>query len=205
MSVVSGDPTRVCVCDVNGKPQCKKDLLNYHVCPGEQFSLDLVVVGGDYGTTTGAVFASFSLQNSTSRSILGSNQQYQTITKNTECSRLNFSAYSDMEADVLYLLAQETRKSVIENYFTYYYDDSDNMSGDSEEYYDFEDTDESDFDYETSIELRNIPLFINVHFLPCPPGFVLSGDPPGCQCHPVLIVNGINCILNHLNSYHTWN
>jgi hypothetical protein len=59
------------------------DIMSYHVYPGEQFSLDLVVVGGDYGTTTGTVHASFSLQNSTST--LGSNYQYQTIIKNTDC------------------------------------------------------------------------------------------------------------------------
>ena len=49
------------------------------------------------------------------------------------------------------------------------------------------------------------PLFVNIDFLPCPPGFVLLGDPPGCQCHPVLTANGINCELNHENGYHKWN
>jgi hypothetical protein len=37
-----------------------------YIRESEQFSLDLVVVGGDYGTTIGTVHASFSLQNSTS-------------------------------------------------------------------------------------------------------------------------------------------
>jgi hypothetical protein len=108
LSAVSADATCVCICDVNGKPQCIIDITSYHVYPGEQFSLDLVVVGGDYGTTIGTVHASFSLQNSISTS--GLNHQHQTIIKNTECSRLNFSVYSDMEDEsgVLFLLAQET-------------------------------------------------------------------------------------------------
>jgi hypothetical protein len=57
----------------------------------------------------------------------------------------------------------------------------------------------TDFFYETDIKLRHTPLFIKIHFLPCPPGFFLSGDPPGCQCHPILTTNGVNCILNYLN------
>ena len=50
-----------------------------------------------------------------------------------------------------------------------------------------------------------MPLFILIDLLPCPPGFILFGDPPGCQCHPVLTANGVDCILNHLNGYHSWN
>jgi hypothetical protein len=98
-----------------------------------------------------------------------------------------------MEDDTLFLLAQETRLNRIENYITYDYDNNDNLS---DEYY-YEEV--TDFFYDTDIKLRHTPLFIKVHFLPCPPGFVLSGGPPCCQCHPVLTANGINCILNYSN------
>ena len=168
--------------------------MSYHVYPGEQLPLDLVLVGGDYGITIGTVFASFSLKNSTST--LDSNHQHQIIIKNTECSRLNFSVYSNMDDDVLFLLAQETQLNRIENYITYDYNG--NLSDD---YYYYEE----DFFYEINIKFRHTPLFIFINFLPCPPGFALRGEPPGCQCHPVLTANGVNCILNYLNWYHKWN
>ena len=75
LSAISADATRVCTCDKNGKPQCKEYATSYHVYPGEQLPLDLVVVGGDYGTTIGTVYASFSLKNLIST--LGSNHQHQ--------------------------------------------------------------------------------------------------------------------------------
>jgi hypothetical protein len=37
----------------------------------------------------------------------------------------------------------------------------------------------TDFVYETDVKVRHTPLFIKIHFLPCHPGFALSGDPPG--------------------------
>ena len=41
--------------------------------------------------------------------------------------------------------------------------------------------------------------------LPCPLGFQSRGDPPGCDCHPVLTVNNVKCqFINH-TGYHIWN
>ena len=108
-SAISADATRVCVCDDNGEPQCGTVMTNLEAYPGQHFSLQLVVVGGDYGTTTGNVYTSFLNQNSTSESVLGSpDQQHQIINKNTECSMLNFSVYSNESHDTLFLKTQET-------------------------------------------------------------------------------------------------
>ena len=62
----------------------------------------------------------------------------------------------------------------------------------------------NDTTLDLKINPRNTPLFINISLLPCPPGFLLLGIPPACQCHPILISNGVDCILNDLNSYHKW-
>ena len=98
LSAVSADASFVCICDNNGEPRCGNDstiVVGYlQVYPGEQFPLHLVVVGGDYGTTTGNVYTSF--LNESSSTVLGfSSQQYQVITKNSECRVLNFSVYSN--------------------------------------------------------------------------------------------------------------
>ena len=57
LSAVSADATRVCICDADGKPQCNEAMINLQAYPGEQFSLDVVVVGGDLGTTIGNTYA----------------------------------------------------------------------------------------------------------------------------------------------------
>ena len=65
ISVVSADATRVCICE-EGKQQCDVIIVDLQIYPGEQFYLPVVVGGGDYGTTTGTVYASFN-----STSVLG--------------------------------------------------------------------------------------------------------------------------------------
>ena len=194
-SAVSADATRVCIC-VNGQPQCDTILVYLEAYPGEQFQLSVVVVGGDYGTTTGTVYASFYPQTSTS--VLGSYQQHQLITKNTECSTFNFSVYSNESHDTLCLTAQEVRIKSVKDYYDYLYTHI-NQFSDNDYDYGYDVYDEN---YEYSSVSRNKPLFIYVNLFPCPPGFILFGDPPGCHCHPVLTDNGIDC---HLNEYHNWN
>ena len=197
LSAVSGDATRVCICDADGKPQCNKAMTNLQAYPGGQFSLDIVVVGGDLGTTTGNAYASFLYQNSTS-AFGHSDQQHQVITQNSECSVLYFSVYSNESDDILFITTQETLnfiKSAVD-YYTEYTDCLELKKKIGH----IIDCDDSE-----NTESRHTPLFININFLPCPPGFILLGDPPGCQCHPVLTANGINCELNHENGYHKWN
>ena len=65
LSAVSADATRICFCE-EGKPLCDKIIADLEKYPGDQFYLPVVAVGGDYGTTTGTVYASFYSQNSTS-------------------------------------------------------------------------------------------------------------------------------------------
>ena len=105
---------------------------------------------------------------------------------------LRFLVYSNLSSELLFLTAQEERIKLVEDYVD---NGQNNYSN------------ETDFNHEspeTDIQYRNTPLLINLKILPCPLGFILFGDPPGCQCHPVLIANGVNCILN---GYHiiNWN
>ena len=39
------------------------------------------------------------------------------------------------------------------------------------------------------------PTYISVTVLPCPPGFELTGDPPTCECKPLLKEYGITCSI----------
>ena len=52
--------------------------------------------------------------------------------------------------------------------------------------------------------LYTTPL-LNITLLPCPPGFTLLGDPPGCDCYPVLTNNAVNCQMISGKGYLSWN
>ena len=59
-SSVSSDPLRVCLCDSSGTPQCENSsytLLKMGVYPGAAFKLSTVLIGGDFGLTTGIVYS----------------------------------------------------------------------------------------------------------------------------------------------------
>ncbi len=45
---------------------------------------------------------------------------------------------------------------------------------------------------ENSNVQRN-PTIVTIRLLPCPPGFILSSEPPSCQCHPSLAKRGVTC------------
>ena len=189
LSAVSADATRVCICVNASKPECDEIIVSIDAYPGGKFTIPAVLVGGDYGTTIGTVYAFFMIAESAS---LGSvDQAHQVITINSECSLLNYSVFSNRSNETLLLAAVES------------------LYSDFDYYYDYQ-TAEYEYTAEYGNEfihtcLRNTPVFINVILLPCPPGFVLLGDPPGCNCHPILAAYGVECILNHLNGYHKWN
>lgn len=59
LSPISSAPTRVCLCN-SGKPQCMNQMLiNVKVYRGERFTLSASVVGYDFGTTIGSIYANF--------------------------------------------------------------------------------------------------------------------------------------------------
>ena len=167
LSSMSGDPLRVCICDNKKKPLCQN--LSYsHIAhlfiPGEVITLQLVVVGGDLGATPGVVHA----YPSSSAKILPS-QYHQWITE-AQCTPKNYTVYSSQSVRLM-LSAH-----------SYYKDSSD-----------FCDSTPDDFTIKTCKFYS--PLYVNLKILPCPQGFSLQGDPqtPGCDCHPVLASNGVEC------------
>ena len=58
-SSVSSDALRVCLCDEQGQPQCKNNSylrMTSKIYPGEIFNIPVVLVGEDFGLTTGTVY-----------------------------------------------------------------------------------------------------------------------------------------------------
>ena len=177
ISSVSSDPTRVCLCDSKGIPQCKDNLhRNYAVYPGEMFAVSVVIVGGDFGVTRGPVYADFISSNHPSLPSLASTSQYSQIIDVTHCSNLNYSMHNtDYETIVMYLttvrLGTLTRN--------------------------FKCTDEFCF--------HVAPIFLNITLLPCPPGFTLTGEHGVCDCYPVLTDSSVECDIINGSSIFSWN
>ena len=189
LSAVSAAATRVCICGNTSKPECDEIITSINAYPGGEFTIPAVLVGGDYGTTIGTVYASF--MGTGSASLGATDQQHQVITINSECSLLNYSVFSNRTNETLLLAAVESLYSDVDYYYDY-------QTGEDEYTAQYG-------DQFIHTRLRNTPVFVNVILYPCPPGFVLFGDPPGCDCNPVLTANGVECVLNHLNGYHKWN
>ena len=179
-SPLSSYPSRVCVCEQFSNPHffCSNTsliFLSRSVYPGESFILKAVLVGAEFGTGTGVVYAQFL---SPSNSQLHPPYQYSQRVKNfKECTRLTFTVYSSSSHAVLVLTASD--ETVLN------YGDQEKLM--KESYF---------YDYHISVappSLLTTPVYINLTLLPCPHGFHLTGSPPGCDCVPILAKLGIYC------------
>ena len=181
LSSVSSDPTRVCLCDSKGIPQCRNNsyiFRNFAVHPGEIFTVSAVVVGGDLGATMGPAYADFLSVKHTSLPSLTSTLQYiQVIDNVTHCSNLNYSLNNYNERNFIMYLT-----TVFIGTLTGYFEGC---------------TDE--LCYHTT------PVYLNVTILPCPPGFTLSGEPPVCNCYPVLTDTNVQCDVINGTGVFSWN
>ena len=92
-SPIASDPTRVCFCDGNGSPQCKSTNVVHNEVryPGEIFDVSLVLVGYNFGTVTGSLYAT--ILSTGSHKQLGENQHTQAANFSS-CNNLVYSVHS---------------------------------------------------------------------------------------------------------------
>ena len=198
LSPVSSSPMRVCLCDTNGEPQCAK--LNiifnqYKVYRGEFFNVSVVIVGYDFGATTGAISAGFMPSKGYSTPSLRHNQYHQLIESSRHCSNITYSVYSNNVHETLYLYTAE-----LNNYYlTYgaiphlkqminYYSSTKQRC--------------------VSMDLFKVPVFINITLLDgCPPGLTLTlqDQRHGCNCNRFLQNNHFVCFITNSTGYLKWN
>ena len=177
MPSVSSDPTRVCICDSSGLPQCRNEsynLINLHVHSGELVTLPAVVVGGDFGPTIGVAYAEFLASEQYVVPHLKSSQYSQLIGSSKQCTQLNYTLYSDFTQGkvVMYLVASNPGGEYTMPKSLKYCLEDDYCS-------------------------RTVSVYLNISLLPCPLGFTLLGQPPQCDCYPEIADNGVECrIIN---------
>ena len=193
-SPICSKPTRVCLCKGNYQPSCSDINQIFHefqVYPGEHFTILAVIVGGDFGTTIGTVYAHFNDTNFQQCRHFSNATSEQVITENKVCTTLTYCFYGSKDPSTLnvYLttsnfltkqrpikILRQTIVGAIEKY---------NTEGILNQM------------------LLNAPVILNITFLPCPPGFVLLENPLRCDCHPHF--ENIHCTLENGKGYISWN
>ena len=172
-SVISSDPTRVCLCE-NGKPNCTTVFNsgpNYTHYPGEEFSIFAAVVGDMFGTVAGSVYAQILPLNNGTLGELQHSQQ----TNSHKCTQLNYSLFSEPGLVVMAITANDIPVQSYPSDTTFQHSiDNFHHSGAIDN------------------ELLTTPVYINITVLPCPLGFILSDSShPQCVCDHLLHGHGI--------------
>ena len=186
LSLISSDPSRVCLCNGTGQPDCLTlaDPTTHSIYPGQSINISAVVVGQDFGTVAGSVYAQFlHISPPESTPQLESWQRVQLVTQQN-CNNLSYTIFKQSGAvtAVLVLTAHDSHVS------QYIFSDIDPELWKDR--------------YKTSdiepIVHRDSPVYVNISFLPCPPGFMLTTDPKSkhhlCDCDRLLQqMHGIQC------------
>ena len=186
LSSISSDPKRVCLCDSSSQLMCANlSYIFYHTSryPGEVFSLPLAVVGFEFGTVTGFVYANLLPQVNNSLSSLESGQKMRQVKYNplSACAQLNFNVSSLNQHETIVLTASKTlttkpeNSSVIESLINDYTN--------------------KELKKLIPFDLLTVPVYINVSLLDCPPGFQRD-DKGRCECATTLREIDIsNCFI----------
>ena len=98
LSLVSSTPSRVCFCNSTGHPDCLTvaDPVTHTMYPGQTITIPGVVVGQDFGTVAGLVFAQF-VKTAASDSIAIEQEQRITGIGHRSCTNLNYTVFASEE------------------------------------------------------------------------------------------------------------
>ena len=189
LSTISSVPTRVCLCDSEGQPQCsdlsKIFVNNIAVIPGEVFTISAVLVGADFGTSLGTIYT-YVLEAEVSNSALDRKFQVQDIVSVNSCTQLQFRINSKASNVTLYMHSSDTR---IRRY------GSEQQINESIDAY-----------IESGVppvNLRRTPIYININLKDCPPGFRFKGNPPSCECYTRVKELRVTCKIENGTGYVT--
>ena len=189
ISSVSNDPDRVCVCDSNGRPKCadlSKIFMTREAYPGENITIPVVVVGGDFGTTIGTVYIGF----------LGYDQQSsRKVSQYQKCTNIFYTLKprnDNSSHDIMHL---STFPYDDDRFFQPIYEDDVKQAI---EIY--------NQDKILSYALITTFVYINITLLDCPPGLSLEVEKNtrSCDCRPEFRKD-IRCYIDNNNVGFSWN
>ena len=196
LSNISSDPSRVCLC-VDDKPDCvnifKTVQTNGHgPYPGQTIEISAVVVGQNFGTVSGAVYAQLinsPFNNNTTK--LGKKQETQGVNHNS-CNKLQYTIYSPVENITIMLTSLKLKEIFIvtEQTFT-----------ETRKKYEQYENDYQDTSFPQAI--LEFPVYINIPLEPCPPGFSITyKHPVTCDCvRQLRKLPGVTCDIEDVTIY----
>ena len=248
LSLISSAPSRVCLCNEAGQPDylTVADPTTRVMYPGQTITIPTVVVGQDFGTVNGSVFAQFLHTPDTTDSV-DMEPRHSIAVEHSQCSNLEYSIFSQSENSTAVLVLTHDNKEishlmnvednqeitnsweVINNELNYKTLAQDilcdfidfthwpwqfiiesKQSGNRtiEDFYKFtisllkrsnllrycrSELIQTKFVFPK--EIYSYPVYINISFRLCPPGFSLSKDSPfRCDCNQLMKqLPGVKC------------
>ena len=189
LSPVSSSSRRVCLCE-NNVPQC--DNLEYifwntSATSGEKFTVSLALVGDDFGTVTGVVYAS-NFEDLIADQSLGDRQKHQQVITNKECSNLEYSVHSRRYEVTIYLSKDSVAASSQRAIRSSLPFSREGLTSAGNTY-----------NEQGIIEfiLLYVPVSITVSILPCPLGFKLNTTDLACHCEDFFSEYIQNCSVEN--------
>ena len=175
-SMISSQPFRVCILS-SEEPKDKsiseictnvsQIFMTLSAYPGEEFSLKVILVGAEFGTGTGEVYAQFLPIHDTKPRLHSCYQVSQKVTHLSSPKTLRYSVFSSNSYEVLVLtttagtlFSYGDKNQILEDIETY---NSSNI---------------------IPVNLLTTPVYINVSLSRCPTGFYLESQSMGCKCNP---------------------
>ena len=160
----------------------------HSIYPGQTISISVVVVGQDWGTVAGSVYAQF-LQSSILKykAEFYTSQGVQSVTQK-RCNVLNYTVFSEDGDEVDQTLVFTAHNYIVPNF---YIENNYDLELDWDETYKI--TDETI----NKLHYSDNPVYVNISFSPCPSGFMLTKIKPfRCDCNKLLQqIPGVQCFI----------
>ena len=114
LSLISSAPSRVCLCNEAGQPDCLTvaDPTTRIMYPGQTITIPAVVVGQDFGTVAGSVFAQFLHTPYTTDSVDMEQKQDSIAVEHSQCSNLEYTIFSQSEKSAAVLVLTHDNKEI---------------------------------------------------------------------------------------------
>ena len=248
LSLISSAPSRVCHCNETGQPDCLTvaDPTTHIIYPGQTITIPAVVIGQDFGTTIGSVFAQFLQIPYSTDSVDLEPKQNSKAVEHSQCSNLEYTIFSQSEEceavlvithdnrDISHLMNEADNQEITNtweilsaepNYktlardvicnfinfsnsnlpypapFTVKHNELNQFGNHTiKHFYKFTpapiDIQNDSYYCQTKFiqtklvfpkEIYSYPVYINISFRPCPPGFSLSKHKPfKCDCNKLM-------------------
>ena len=192
LSLITSDPSRVCLCNGSGQPDCLivADPTPHSIYPGQSINISAVVVGQDFGTVAGSVYAQFLQKPANNHSPqLETGQNIQDVTQE-KCNDLNYTIFPSGDLSSIALILSTNNEVVSDFVILTEYEKYREQS--LEDFYHVHNASALD-----PLKFGHYPLYVNFSFIPCPVGFMLTTKPPfKCECDQLLLkLQGVKCYI----------